>query len=85
MNVTNASLVVQNRLTTADPIITYDRSQELQQFNRLDETWINLLKTLRMNETRLTKRNVPRLMVTHNNRKSLKSILIYFFNKKTII
>jgi hypothetical protein len=76
MNVKNASLAIQSRLTTADLGVRDGRDQELQQFKRLDEAWGKLQETLRENENSLTRRNVPRLIIIYTSRKSPEYILI---------
>jgi len=50
-----------------------NREFELKVLDRFDETWKHHINILRMNENRLIRRNVPRLMLFSNDCK-----LIYF-------
>jgi len=50
-----------------------NRDIESKESDRLDNAWKNHMNILRMNENRLIRRNVPRLMLLSNDCK-----LIYF-------
>jgi len=52
---------------------TNNHDIELKKLDRLDDAWKNHMNTFRMNQNRLTQRNVPRLILSSNDRK-----LIYF-------
>ena len=56
-------------MSMVNSIGAHNHHSEIRQSNRHDDTWRNHLETLRVNENRLTRRNVPRLLVAYTNRK----------------
>jgi len=68
-----------------DLIEKHHWDHELKKLDRLDDVWKNRMKILRMNENRLTERNVPRLMVFFNDCKlidfDVSRKLTYYLNR----